>query len=75
LLAGHPEKLANHPGRKNLHGLICDQRHRNLLVAGGNGKVILLNDSTGTVLSSLDIAPKVDPIAADEESWVCLLPS
>jgi DNA-binding beta-propeller fold protein YncE len=34
-----------------------------VVVAGGNGKLVLLDYKTGRVISSTDIAPRVDEIA------------
>jgi DNA-binding beta-propeller fold protein YncE len=36
-----------------------------VLIAGGTGKLVLLDLATGKVLASTDIAPKVDEIAYD----------
>jgi DNA-binding beta-propeller fold protein YncE len=36
-----------------------------VLIAGGNGKLVLLNYKTGKVVASADIAPRVDEIAYD----------
>jgi hypothetical protein len=36
-----------------------------VLVAGGNGKLVLIDDGPGKVLASADIAPRVDEIAYD----------
>ena len=60
---------------ENLHGLIYDQRRHHLIVAGGNGKLALIDDSSGKVLSSIDMAPKVDQIAFDDESGRVYCPS
>jgi DNA-binding beta-propeller fold protein YncE len=37
----------------------------NVLIAGGNGKLVLLDFKAGKVLASADIAPRVDEIAYD----------
>jgi DNA-binding beta-propeller fold protein YncE len=39
-----------------------------VLIAGGNGKLVLLNYKTQKVISSADIAPRVDEIAYDPEN-------
>jgi len=36
-----------------------------VLVAGGNGKLVLIDDGPGKVIASADIAPRVDEIAYD----------
>lgn len=46
------------------HGLAM-LKNDTVLIAGGNGKLVLLNYKTGSVLASCDIAPKVDEIAYD----------
>ena len=38
-----------------------------VLVAGGNGKLVLVDDGPGKVLASADIAPRVDEIAYDPD--------
>lgn len=38
-----------------------------VLIAGGNGKLVLMNYATGKVLASCDIAPRVDEIAYDAD--------
>jgi DNA-binding beta-propeller fold protein YncE len=38
-----------------------------VLVAGGNGKLVLIDDGPGKVIASTDIAPRVDEIAYDPE--------
>jgi len=62
LLKSWPTSPAENP-----HGLVYDQKHHHLLVAGGNGKFVILDDSTGKVLSSLDMAPNIDQIDFDEQ--------
>jgi DNA-binding beta-propeller fold protein YncE len=39
-----------------------------VLVAGGNGKLALIDSLTGTILASCDIAPHVDEIAYEPET-------
>ena len=47
------------------HGLAIDPRTRRLFCAGGNGKLAVMDCTTGAVLKSVDIAPGVDQIAFD----------
>ena len=47
------------------HGMAMVPGTDNLLVVGGNGKLVLMSQASGQVLSSTDIAPKVDEIAYD----------
>jgi DNA-binding beta-propeller fold protein YncE len=60
---------------ENPHGLAYDQEHHHLLVAGGNGKFVILDDMTGKVLSSFDMAPNVDQIAFDGQTGRAYCPS
>jgi DNA-binding beta-propeller fold protein YncE len=46
------------------HGLAMVGRNE-VLVAGGNGKLVLIDDEAGKVVASGDIAPRVDEIAFD----------
>jgi len=55
------------PGERP-HGLSLIPTSGNLLVAGGAGKLCLLNASTGQVVSSADIAPRVDEMVYDANS-------
>ncbi len=48
------------------HGLALIPNSDYLLVAGGNGKLVLMNRSTGGVLANADIAPRVDEVAFDQ---------
>jgi DNA-binding beta-propeller fold protein YncE len=47
------------------HGLAVVTATNDVLIAGGVGKLILLNLTTGQVLASCDIAPRVDEITYD----------
>jgi DNA-binding beta-propeller fold protein YncE len=47
------------------HGIALIPDTELLLIAGGNGKLVLMNLGSGKVLSSTDIAPKVDEISYD----------
>jgi len=47
------------------HGLAMVDEQNAVLIAGGTGKLVLLDLATGKVLASADIAPKVDEIAYD----------
>ena len=49
------------------HGLSLVLDSGSLLVAGGNGKLVLIDRSTGKVRASADIAPRVDEMAYDPE--------
>jgi YVTN family beta-propeller protein len=47
------------------HGMALDaQRHR-IFTAGGNGKLAVIDTTTGKLMTSVDIAAKVDQIAFD----------
>lgn len=70
LLKSWPTSPAENP-----HGLVYDQKHHHLLVAGGNGKFVILDDSTGKVLSTLDMAPNIDQIDFDEQLGRVYCPS
>ena len=48
-----------------LHGLAVDSVSHRLFTAGANGKLAVLDTSTGAVITSVDIAPSVDQIAFD----------
>lgn len=48
------------------HGLAIDIEGHRLFSVGGNGKLAALDLRTGKVVSSTDVAPKVDQIAYDE---------
>jgi len=49
------------------HGLAMFPHHE-VFIAGGNGKLVLLDYKTGKVVASEDIAPRVDEIAYDSDS-------
>jgi YVTN family beta-propeller protein len=47
------------------HGLAVDAANHRIFVAGGNGKLVVLDTKSGSVTGSIDIATKVDQIAFD----------
>jgi DNA-binding beta-propeller fold protein YncE len=47
------------------HGMAFDSGSRRLFVAGGNGKLVAIDTTAGTVNASVDIVAKVDQIAFD----------
>ncbi len=47
------------------HGLAFDAGNHRVFVAGGNGKLVVIDTKTGSATGSLDIVPKVDQIALD----------
>lgn len=47
------------------HGLAMLPEANAVLIAGGNGKIVLLDYMTGKVIASADISPRVDEIAYD----------
>lgn len=47
------------------HGSALDVEGHRLFVAGGKGKLVAIDVTSGKVVSSVDIAPKVDEIAYD----------
>ena len=47
------------------HGLAIDPKTRRLFSAGGNGKLVVMDCTTGVCLKSVDIVPGVDQIAFD----------
>jgi hypothetical protein len=51
----------------NPHGMALIPDTEFLLVAGGSGKLALMNRTNGTVVASADIAPRVDEIAYDPQ--------
>lgn len=50
------------------HGMAVIAEEHALAIAGGNGKLVLLNDEDGRVISSADIPARVDQIAYDKTS-------
>jgi DNA-binding beta-propeller fold protein YncE len=50
------------------HGLAIDSESHRLFVAGGNGKLVMLDSESGRVIAFADIAPKVDQIALDKQT-------
>ena len=50
------------------HGMAVMSEAHALAVAGGNGKLVLLNDQDGHVIASTDIPARVDQIAYDPAS-------
>jgi DNA-binding beta-propeller fold protein YncE len=50
------------------HGMAVITEEHALAIAGGNGKLVLLSDKDGHVISSTDIPPRVDQIAYDKTS-------
>jgi DNA-binding beta-propeller fold protein YncE len=49
------------------HGMAFLPEEHAFLVAGGNGKLVMMSDRDGHVLSSTDIPARVDQIACDHE--------
>jgi DNA-binding beta-propeller fold protein YncE len=47
------------------HGLAIDPKTRRLFSAGGNGKLVVMDCTTGVCLKSIEIAAGVDQIAFD----------
>ena len=47
------------------HGMAFDADNHRIFVAGGNGKLSIIDTKTGLVADSIDIVPKVDQIAFD----------
>ncbi len=47
------------------HGLAFDADNHRVFVAGGNGKLVVIDTTSGLATGSLDIVPKVDQIAFD----------
>ena len=47
------------------HGIAIDPKTRRLFSAGGNGKLVVMDSTTGVCIKSVDIAPGVDQIAFD----------
>ena len=50
------------------HGLALVPGTDSALVVGGNGKLALMNLTTGKVVSSVDVSPRVDEIAYDPKA-------
>jgi DNA-binding beta-propeller fold protein YncE len=49
------------------HGMFSVNDVHGFLVAGGNGKLVLMSEQDGHVISSTDIPPRVDQICYDRE--------
>jgi hypothetical protein len=49
------------------HGLAMVPGTDSVLVVGGNGKLVLMSLSTGQVIASTDVSPRIDEIAYDPE--------
>ena len=49
------------------HGMAMMPKEEAFLVAGGNGKLVMMSQKDGHVIASTDIPPRVDQIAYDEE--------
>jgi DNA-binding beta-propeller fold protein YncE len=47
------------------HGMAMVPGTDTVLVVGGNGKLVLMSQTSGQVLSSADVAPRIDEIAYD----------
>ena len=47
------------------HGMALDAEHHRIFTAGGNGKLVVIDTTSGHVIDSADIASKVDQIAFD----------
>jgi DNA-binding beta-propeller fold protein YncE len=47
------------------HGLALDAEHHRIFTAGGNGKLAVIDTNTGQLVTSVNIAAKVDQIAFD----------
>jgi YVTN family beta-propeller protein len=47
------------------HGMALDAERHRIFTAGGNGKLAVIDTTTGKLLTSVDIAAKVDQIAFD----------
>ncbi len=52
----------------NPHGIALVPEADTILVAGANGKLVMLNRSTGKLVASADIAARVDEMAYDSQS-------
>jgi YVTN family beta-propeller protein len=50
------------------HGLALDSAHHRIFSAGANGKLAVIDTSTGKLLTSVNITEKVDQIAFDPRS-------
>lgn len=49
----------------DLHGLAVDGATHRLFSAGGNGKLVVMDTNSGSIITAVDIAPGVDQIAFD----------
>ena len=58
------EHWSNQPAQRP-HGLVLDEQAGRLYSAGANGELVVMDTSSGKVLGSSKIAPKVDQIAFD----------
>jgi DNA-binding beta-propeller fold protein YncE len=61
------EKWSTLPAEKP-HGIALVDDTNHVLIAGGNGKLVLMDAETGKILASADIPPHVDQIAYDAET-------
>jgi YVTN family beta-propeller protein len=50
------------------HGLALDGANHRIFVAGGSGKLVVIDTKTGSISQTVDIASKVDQIAFDASS-------
>ena len=60
---------------ESAHGLAIDGQAHLLFAAGGNGKLVALDTESGKLVSAVDIVPKVDQIAYDEQTHRLFCPS
>jgi DNA-binding beta-propeller fold protein YncE len=63
VIAQWPSAAAAQP-----HGLALDAANHRIYVAGGSGKLVVIDTKTGSVTQTLDIVSKVDQIAYDSTS-------
>ncbi len=52
---------------KGPHGMAVDEQDKSLLIAGANGKLVMMRQGDGKVTASAEIAERVDQIAYDPE--------